>query len=262
MNRSMYDTDVTVWSPQGNLHQVTYAMEAVNKGSICLGIVSNTHAVVASVRRQKCKLSSYQEKVFELDQHMGMTISGLTADGRSLCKFIRKQCTNYQYVHDEPLPLSRLADALSEKHQNCTQVSTRRPYAVGLLIVGVDNTGTHLYQTCPSGNVYEYKAMAIGGRSQSGRTYLEKHFESFPDMEVEGIVHHAVKALRACVPAETELTAENIHVGVVGIDSPFKVMTEEEMTPFLEGLNAQTPPVETAAVDGQTEEEIEAQMEQ
>lgn len=66
--------------------------------------------------------------------------------------------------------------------QYSTQVYGRRPYGVGMLIAGSDvsgvlvtgliwsyhiqSQGTHLYQTCPSSNFYDCKAMAIGARSQ------------------------------------------------------------------------------------------------
>jgi 20S proteasome subunit alpha 6 len=43
-----YDTDVTVWSPQGRLHQVEYAMEAVKQGSACVGLRSNDFAVLVA----------------------------------------------------------------------------------------------------------------------------------------------------------------------------------------------------------------------
>ncbi len=33
------------------------------------------------------------------------------------------------------------------------------------------------------GNYFEYKAQALGGRSQSAKTYLEKHFNDFNDCE-------------------------------------------------------------------------------
>jgi 20S proteasome alpha/beta subunit len=89
------------------------------------------------------------------------------------------------------------------EHHKCTQFYVRRPYGVGLLVAGYDvsvptvvswevctqvmvclsgqRTGAHLFQTCPSGDYWEFKAMAIGARSQSAKTYLEKHFGSFPD---------------------------------------------------------------------------------
>lgn len=50
---------------------------------------------------------------------------------------------------------------------------------MGMLVAAYDQTGPHLFQTCPSGNYFEYLAMAIGARSQSAKTYLEKHFEDF-----------------------------------------------------------------------------------
>jgi 20S proteasome alpha/beta subunit len=62
-----------------------------------------------------------------------------------------------------------------------TQEYGRRPYGVGFLVIGQDQSGPHLYEFSPSGNSYEYHAMSIGARSQSAKTYLEKHYESFAD---------------------------------------------------------------------------------
>lgn len=110
-----------------------------------------------------------------------MGMSGLFADARSLCKYMRTECLNYKYSFGEPMPASRLAVALAEKHQWCTQSYVRRPYGVGLLIASVDDSGPRLHETCPSGNFWEWRAQAIGARSQTAKTYLEKHFEEFPD---------------------------------------------------------------------------------
>lgn len=66
------------------------------------------------------------------------------------------------------MPVGRLVRQVADKSQVCTQRSWKRPYGVGLLVAGVDSQGPHLFSTCPSGNYYEYKAMAIGARSQVG----------------------------------------------------------------------------------------------
>ena len=38
-------------------------------------------------------LATHQEKVYDIDDHMGMVFSGLTADARFLCKFMRNDVT-------------------------------------------------------------------------------------------------------------------------------------------------------------------------
>lgn len=50
MFRNQYDGDNTTWSPQGRIHQVEYAMEAVKQGSATVGIKSETHAVVVALK--------------------------------------------------------------------------------------------------------------------------------------------------------------------------------------------------------------------
>ena len=73
-----YDTDCITWSPQGRIHQIEYAEEAVKQGSCCVGLVSKTHAVLATLKRSNSELGSYQQKIFKIDEHVGIAIAGLT----------------------------------------------------------------------------------------------------------------------------------------------------------------------------------------
>jgi 20S proteasome subunit alpha 6 len=57
---------------------------------------SNTHVVLATLKRAQNDLSSYQRKMFKIDDHMGIAIAGLTADGRVLCKYMRNECINHR----------------------------------------------------------------------------------------------------------------------------------------------------------------------
>lgn len=44
--------------------------------------------------------------------------------------------------------------------------------------------GPHIFQTCPSANYFDCKAMSIGARSQSARTYLERCMDKFSDCKI------------------------------------------------------------------------------
>jgi len=223
MFRNQYDNDVTVWSPQGRIHQIEYAMEAVKQGSATVGIKSDTHVVLTALKRAPSDLSAHQKKILHIDDHCGIAIAGLTADARILSRFMRMECLNERYAFDRPMPVTRLVGKIGAKSQIPTQRYGRRPFGVGLLVAGYDDSGSQLYQTCPSGNFYECKAMAIGARSQSARTYLERHLDSFPSCGLEELVAHALRALRETLPTESDLTNKNTSVAVVGKGCEFEV---------------------------------------
>ena len=72
--------------------------------------------------------------------------------------------------------------------------------------------------------------MAIGARSQSARTYLEKCVEEFDGVDLSGLMLHALKALRDTLPSDspTGLTLQNCSLAVVGKDTPFQVLDETD----------------------------------
>lgn len=50
--------------------------------------------------------------------------------------------------------------------------------------------------------------MAIGARSQSARTYLEKNLDLFADSNEDELIKHCMRALRDTLPNEVELTVK------------------------------------------------------
>jgi 20S proteasome subunit alpha 6 len=104
-----------------------------------------------------------------------------------------------------------------------------------------------LYQTCPSGNLYEFYASAIGARSQSARTYLEKHYEAFASSSKDELILHALQALVGCVSGDDELTSENASIAIVGVGQDFEILEGDVLKPYLERLE----------VKGTDEEEAE-----
>ncbi|KAG8125766.1 putative Proteasome endopeptidase complex protein, partial [Naja naja] len=254
MFRNQYDNDVTVWSPQGRIHQIEYAMEAVKQGSATVGLKSKTHAVLVALKRAQSELAAHQKKILYVDNHIGISIAGLTADARLLCNFMRQECLDSRFVFDRPLPVSRLVSLIGSKTQIPTQRYGRRPYGVGLLIAGYDDMGPHIFQTCPSANYFDCKAMSIGARSQSARTYLERHMTEFAECNLNELVKHGLRALRETLPAEQDLTIKarlrffflqfnqsetwliNVSVGIVGKEMEFTIYDDDDVAPFLEGL--------------------------
>ncbi|XP_062520355.1 proteasome subunit alpha type-1-like [Corticium candelabrum] len=234
--RNQYDNDVSVWSPQGRIHQIEYAKEAVKQGSAAVGLKSKTHAVLVAVKRSFSELSAYQKKIHLIDNHIGIVLAGLSSDGRLLSKFMRTECLNSKYAYNRRLPVSRLVDAVGNKMQYQTQVYGHRPYGVGLLVAGYDESGPHIYETCPSANYFDCKAMAIGSRSQSGRTYLERKLHEFSDCTLEQLIHHGLRALRETLPSETELSTKNCSIGYVGKDDDFTVLDDDAVEPHLSTL--------------------------
>ena len=240
MFRNQYDTDCITWSPAGRIHQIEYAMEAVKQGSAAIGLRSNKYALVATLKRSSSELSSYQKKIFQIADHLGIAIAGLVADARVLAKYMRTECINHRYVYDEPMQVGRLVMQIADKSQIGTQRIGSRPYGVGLVCAGVDSTGPHLYETQPSGQYFEYKGIAIGSRSQAGRTYLEKHFESFAELSLDELIKHSLLALRETLGSGGELTSATCAVGYVSADDKFTILEDEATQSYVDAVKKPT----------------------
>lgn len=71
----------------GRLHQVEYAIEAINNAGTCLALQSADGIVLAAERKVVSKLlapSKTSEKTYIIDDHVTCLVAGLTSDANIL----------------------------------------------------------------------------------------------------------------------------------------------------------------------------------
>ena len=239
-----YDVDCSTWSPQGKILQVDYAKEAVKQGSICLALRSSEGAVLLSVKKNPSKLACYQEKIFRISKNAGVGLAGMTGDGRHLVHFLQAQNAKKRVKYNTDASAKSLSSKLAHKMHNRTLTYGKRPFGVGLLVVGRNSEGFGVYELSPAGEHVEYDAFAIGAKNQTAKTYLEKSLPHLAHADAERLVLHGLAAIRAGYREEKEVMSEkNIEIALVTKDQDFTVLDESRVAAFmaqLAGFNPQS----------------------
>ena len=222
--QAQYDRGKTIFSPDGRLFQVEYAKEAVKKGATALGIVYDTGVVLAATRKTNSLGVRNPEKVFKIEDHLGVATSGLVADGRNLVEEARNEAQKHLMTYDEEIPIFTLSKFVADRCQQFTQYGGVRPYGVSTITGGIKDGQLGVYQTDPSGTLNQWKAIAIGKGGEDAKEHLEENWEG--GLDEESAVELAVEALKV---GEDDIETENIELSVVDEEENFRRMTPEDL---------------------------------
>ncbi|MHA1413008.1 MAG: archaeal proteasome endopeptidase complex subunit alpha [Promethearchaeota archaeon] len=230
-----YDMAITQFSPEGRLFQVEYAIEAVRRGTTAI-VCRNKESVVFAVEKKSSELQEVigSEKIFKIDDHIGVAIAGLTADARILVDRARVQAQINYLNYDEKISVKECTLNICEYLQLFTQNAGVRPFGVSLLIAGIDSDGkSSLFLTDPSGAMFGYKAFAIGSGASEARTYLEEHYQE--DLSDEELKLLPLRALK-------DIMGDNLNEHTCDIafilkeDRKFKLLSIEEKEELLKKI--------------------------
>ena len=172
-----YDRALTIFSPDGRLYQVEYAIETVRRGTLAAGVRAVDGVVLfAEERLRKLQNPNLSQKLFQIDDHVGAVAAGYVPDARVLVDYARVTAQNHRLLYDEPIEIETLAKRVGDLAQQYTQYAGVRPFGVSLIIAGVDKYGLSIFTTDPSGTYLGYEAVAIGGGSDQVNEFLEEKY--------------------------------------------------------------------------------------
>jgi len=218
---SGYDRAITVFSPDGRLYQVEYAIETVRRGTLAIGIKCKDGIILAVEEKpRKLQNSEITQKIFQVDDHIGVAAAGYIPDARSQVDNARFFSQSNRMIYDEPIEVESVAKHLADQCQQFTQYAGVRPFGVALIIAGIDKSGSSVFLTDPSGTYISYDAVAIGSGSDQVTEYLEKYYKK--DMSLEEAAELAIESIYL-VSEEKEGTK---HVKMAQILNDAKVLTK------------------------------------
>jgi proteasome alpha subunit len=186
-----YDRTSIMFSPDGRLLQVEYAKKTVKQGTTVIGIVYKEGVLVVADKRvvEKLLVGKSIEKVYQVDDHIGATASGILSDGRILIERAQVTAQQHKITYNEPIDVESLVKDICNLKQLYTQVGGARPFGVSVLFIGISDK-PQLFVTDPTGIFFEYKATAIGEADAQAKEILNKQYKenmSFDDAAKLGI---------------------------------------------------------------------------
>ena len=224
-----YDMTPTMYSPDGRIYQVEYAIETVKRGAIAIGLQSKDGVVIAVEEKSRdLQVEDITQKIFQVDDHIGIAAAGYIPDARILVDNARFFSQSNKLTYDESVEIETVAKHLADQSHQFTQYSGVRPFGVALIIAGIDRKGTRIFVTDPSGTYVPYAAVAIGGDSDEVTDFLEKNYKK--EMSINDAISLAIAAINL---KSDENGVEHIRMSVIKSDTKqFVKISKEEITKY------------------------------
>ena len=232
-----YDMTPTMYSPDGRIYQVEYAIETVKRGAIAIGLQAKDGVVMAVEEKSRdLQVEDITQKIFQVDDHIGIAAAGYIPDARILVDSARFFSQSNKLTYDESVEIETVAKHLADQSHQFTQYSGVRPFGVALIIAGVDRKGTRVFVTDPSGTYVPYAAVAIGGNSDEVTDFLEKNYKK--EMSINDAISLAIAAINL---KSDENGVEHIRMSVIKSDTKqFVKISKEELTKYAQTTGGST----------------------
>lgn len=171
-----YYLSAAQFSPDGRVFQVEYALKAVENSSTAIAIKCKDGIVLAVEKLVTSKLheEDSNQRIFNIDKHVGMAVAGLLTDAREVVEIARTEASNYRLQYGSSIPLKYLVERVAMYMHAYTLYASLRPFGASVLLASYIDGVSQVYLIDPSGVPVGYNGCAIGKARQSAKTEIEK----------------------------------------------------------------------------------------
>jgi len=194
------------------------------KGTTTVGVVCTDGVILSSDTRVTMGYfvaHKKGKKIYQIDDHMAMTISGSVADAQRVVEILKVNAKLYKLNNSRPIPIQ----AASRLVANLLFSARLAPLVAQILVGGVDSTGPHVFALDPFGSLTEEKCVATGSGSPIAYGVLEDKYEE--GATIEEVLPVVVRAVDSAMKRDIA-SGDSFDIAVITNEGYRALGTEEK----------------------------------
>jgi len=202
-------------------------LDTAYKGTTTVGVVCRDGVVLATDTRVTMGYfiaHKRGKKIYQLDNHLAMTIAGVVADAQNVVEVLKANASLFRLNNRRPMPVS----AATRLAANILFVNRFVPLALQAIIAGVDE-GPHIFSLDPFGSITEEKSFfATGSGSPIALGILEDGYRE--DLTRDEAIPLVIEAVKAAMKRDAA-SGDSFDVSIITEDG-YKELSEDEKATY------------------------------
>jgi len=198
------------------------------KGTTTIGVVSRDGVILSSDTRVTMGYfvaHKKGKKIYQIDDHLAMTISGTVADAQRTVEVLKVNARLYKLNTGHPMPVKSASRLVA----NLLFSARLAPLVTQVLVGGVDDTGAHVFSLDPFGSLTEEKCVATGSGSPIAYGVLEDKYKE--DAEIKDVLSVVAQAVASAMKRDAA-SGDSFDVAVID-EKGYRELSDEEKKSIL-----------------------------
>nr|BAN40650.1 proteasome subunit alpha type-6-A, putative [Entamoeba invadens] len=231
-----YDRQLTIFSPEGRLYQVEYALRSVKCENLTtVGICGGDAACIITQKKLPDRLvdPTTVTHFHRISKHVGCCQAGIYADGKLIAQRSQYNSSKFELDYGYEMPVSLVAKKTADFAQMLTQHAYMRPFGVSSMFIGWDEEtdAPQLWRSDPAGSVAAFRGCAAGEKEQEAFNNLEKR-KVAKDMKTDDVICMAIDCLQTVTSSEFKVG--DVEISVVSKEhTEFHILNAKDVEKYL-----------------------------
>ncbi len=214
-SRIPYDKSAAIWSPDGELVQLSYARKASEKGAAAVGLIIDEKTILLAGETLFDPLVLKPDKIQEIDNRLFLVASGLSTDSNLLIGQARLVAQQHRLIYGEKISIRALAQRLGDLMARHTIQGGLRPFGTALLLAGFNpiSKQSELFFVDNGGSYFAVNAYAAGSGNEKIIDALRKNYK--PGIGVEDAKKQILEIITEALGKKEPLTEKELEIRIL-----------------------------------------------